>query len=152
MTICVGTFTHAEAISIRQSYREDCGRNIRVRFRGRGIRIFQNESGTTRQRYRQDLPLRYAERIAVYIDIVTEEDRNRIRENNQRRIIERRTATRFDGDIDSFRISNTADWNFGEGSFTISGTSGWGFIPKKIAQKKEIKMCGLAKFCKKMYK
>lgn len=77
-TIWVGFHSLKEAKRIRESYRQDYGRDVRVRFRGRGRRVFIDESGIYHNHH-QDLPLRYAKRISVYVDV----EQNRIREEQE---------------------------------------------------------------------
>jgi len=73
-TIKLGTYPIEEAILIRNSYKEDCGNELRIKFRGRGPR---------RGVYNRDLPLLFAERASIYIYIITEEDRARERRNRR---------------------------------------------------------------------
>ena len=97
----------------------------RIKFRGRGPR---RHGGYL---YQSFLPLRYAERIAIYIYIITEEDRAIERAQNRadrrfRREIVEQTRQRQERNRPRNKV--------------------------KLAQKKEIKKCGLALFCEEQYK
>jgi len=65
----IGIYSIEEGKNIRKFFKLTFGKNVHIKLRGRGCRtVFIQNTNFPVRKYKSDLPLKYAEKAAVYIN------------------------------------------------------------------------------------